>query len=91
MDEPAHGAVPGAGGGVSPPPDRRAARPADWGHVHPPGGGAARAAIRQELTDHAEYGHWELHRTVVYIDGMQKAWLRRKIIRVPRPPALPSR
>jgi hypothetical protein len=53
--------------------------------------GAARAAIRQELTDHAEYGHWELHRTVVYIDGMQKAWLRRKIIRVPRPPALPSR
>lgn len=53
--------------------------------------GSARAAIRQELTDHAEYGHWELHRTVVYIGGMQKAWLRRKIIRVPRPPALPSR
>ena len=53
--------------------------------------GAARSAIRQELADHAEYGRWELHRTVVYISGRQKAWLRRKIIRVPRPPALPSR
>lgn len=53
--------------------------------------GAARAAIRQELTDHAEYGHWELHRTVVYIGGVEKAWLRRKIIRVPRPPASPLR
>lgn len=53
--------------------------------------GAARAAIRQELTDHAEYGHWELHRTIVYIDGIEKAWLRRKIIRVPRPPSSPQR
>ena len=53
--------------------------------------GAKRAAIRQELTDHAEYGHWELHRTVVYIGGTQKAWLRRKIIRVPRPTTLPVR
>ena len=53
--------------------------------------GAGRAAIRQELADHAEYGRCELHRTVVYISGRQKAWLRRKIIRVPRPPALPSR
>lgn len=53
--------------------------------------GAARTAIRQELADHAEYGRWELHRTVVYVGGMQQAWLRRKIIRVPRPPVLPSR
>ena len=29
--------------------------------------GAARSAIRQELADHAEYGRWELHRTVVYM------------------------
>ena len=49
-----------------------------------------RDAIRQELADHAEYGRWELHRTVVYMSGKQRAWLRRKIIRVPRPPALPS-
>nr|WP_277451498.1 DUF5703 family protein [Janibacter sp. DB-40] len=53
--------------------------------------GAARAAIRQELADHAEYGHWELHRKVVYLGGVQKAWLRRKIIRVPRPSHLPER
>lgn len=52
--------------------------------------GAARSAIRQELADHAEYGRWELHRTVVYMSGKQRAWLRRKIIRVPRPSALPS-
>lgn len=53
--------------------------------------GAVRATIRQELADHAEYGHWELHRTVVYLDGVQKVWLRRKIIRVPRPSHLPER
>ncbi|NYF99704.1 DUF5703 family protein [Janibacter cremeus] len=53
--------------------------------------GAARGAIRQELADHAEYGHWELHRKVVYLGGVQKAWLRRKIIRVPRPSHLPVR
>ena len=53
--------------------------------------GATRAAIRQELADHAEYGHWELHRTVVYLGGTQKAWLRRKIIRVHRPEGLPLR
>lgn len=53
--------------------------------------GAQRSEIRQALADHAEYGRWELHRTVVYIGGVQKAWLRRKIIRVPRPAALPVR
>ena len=52
---------------------------------------AARSAIRQELADHAEYGRWELHRTVVYMSGKQRAWLRRRIIRVPRPPMLPAR
>lgn len=52
--------------------------------------GSARAAIRQELTDHAEYSHWELHRTVVYLDGLEKAWLRRRIIRVPRRPDVPT-
>lgn len=51
---------------------------------------AAHSAIRQELADHAEYGRWELHRTVVYMSGKQRAWLRRKIIRVPRPPMLPT-
>jgi len=53
--------------------------------------GTTRSSIRQELTDHAEYGHWELYRVVVYLGGAQKAWLRRKIIRVPRPEGLPVR
>ncbi|PRY54884.1 hypothetical protein BCF74_12358 [Knoellia remsis] len=45
---------------------------------------AHRREIRQALTDHAEYGHWELHRTRVYLGGTTRTWLRRKIIRVPR-------
>lgn len=51
--------------------------------------GASRSAIRQELADHAEYGHWELHRTIIFLGGAQKSVLRRKIIRVPRPSRLP--
>lgn len=34
------------------------------------------------LTEHAEYGRWELARTRVYSGGQSKVWLRRKIIRV---------
>ncbi|MDF8265891.1 DUF5703 family protein [Luteipulveratus flavus] len=45
---------------------------------------ATRAEVRQELTDHAEYGHWELARTRLYIGGKRRVWLRRKIIRVQR-------
>nr|WP_068250911.1 DUF5703 family protein [Janibacter corallicola] len=52
---------------------------------------AQRSDIRQELADHAEYGRWELHRTVVYLGGARRTWLRRKIIRVPRPASLPPR
>lgn len=44
-----------------------------------------RSEIRRALTDHAEYGHWELHRTRIYLGGITKTWLRRKIIRVRRP------
>ncbi len=40
--------------------------------------------LRQLLTDHAEYGHWELARTRLYIGGRRRVWLRRKIIRVQR-------
>lgn len=43
-----------------------------------------RGQIRQLLTDHAEYGHWELARTRLYIGGRRRVWLRRKIIRVRR-------
>lgn len=43
-----------------------------------------RSVIRQALTDHAEYGHWELARSVLYLGGLRRVWLRRKIIRVQR-------
>jgi len=46
--------------------------------------GGARSDIGRTLADHAEYGHWELHRTRIYLGGVQRTWLRRKIIRVPR-------
>lgn len=48
------------------------------------GRGDARDAVRQALTDAAEYGHWELHRTRIYVGGRRRTWLRRKIIRAPR-------
>ena len=44
-----------------------------------------RGDIRRELTEHAEYGHWELHRTRIYIGGVTRTWLRRTIIRAHRP------
>ena len=48
------------------------------------GRGTRRADIRRALTEQAEYGHWELHRTRIYMGGTTRTWLRRKIIRVPR-------
>lgn len=44
----------------------------------------SRSEVRQALTDHAEYGHWELARTRLYIGGRRQVWIRRKIIRVQR-------
>lgn len=46
---------------------------------------ASRAEVRQALADHAEYGRWELHRSVLYMGGARTAWLRRRIVRVPHP------
>jgi hypothetical protein len=48
------------------------------------GRGADRGELRQQLTDAAEYGKWELARTRVYVGGARKMWLRRRIIRVAR-------
>ena len=42
----------------------------------------SRNAVRQLLTDHAEYGGWELARLRRYRDGTRDAWIRRKIIRM---------
>ncbi len=43
--------------------------------------GTSRDAARRILTDHAEYGHWELARLRMFADGSRKATLRRQIIR----------
>ncbi len=43
----------------------------------------SRSAVRQLLTDQAEYGGWELTRLRRYRDGTRDIWIRRKIIRVP--------
>jgi hypothetical protein len=40
-----------------------------------------RGDIRRQLTEHAEYGRWELERTVTYVGGRTRTWLRRRIIR----------
>ena len=51
--------------------------------------GMPRDAARRILTDHAEYGQWELARMLLNADGSRKATLRRQIIRPARTP-LPS-
>ena len=43
--------------------------------------GTSRDAARRILTDHAEYGDWELARLRLNADGSRKATLRRQIIR----------
>jgi hypothetical protein len=42
----------------------------------------SRRDVRQLLSDHAEYGGWELDRLRRYRDGTRDVWIRRKIIRV---------
>lgn len=43
--------------------------------------GVSRTAATRLLTDHAEYGHWELARLRLYPDGSRRVRLRRRIIR----------
>lgn len=43
--------------------------------------GTSRDVARRILTDHAEYGQWELARLLLNADGSRKATLRRQIIR----------
>ncbi len=42
----------------------------------------SRNDARRLLTEQAEYGRWELARTLLFAGGERKVWLRRKIIRV---------
>lgn len=44
--------------------------------------GTPRVELRQLLTEQAEYGRWELARHRIYLGGMRKIWLRRRIIKV---------
>lgn len=44
----------------------------------------SKAAARQEIREHAEYGRWELARVRLFTGGGRKVWLRRRIIRVQR-------
>ena len=46
--------------------------------------GTSRSAARQLLTEHAEYGRWELARVRLMQGGARTVWLRRRIIRVRR-------
>jgi hypothetical protein len=46
--------------------------------------GTTRDAARRILTDHAEYGRWELAKLRLYADGSRRATLRRAIIRAAR-------
>lgn len=42
------------------------------------------ADVRRVLSEHAEYGRWELTRVRLYWGGRRRVWMRRKIIRVRR-------
>ena len=58
--------------------------------------GVSRDVARRILTDHAEYGDWELAKMRLFADGSRKATLRRRIIRqpgsgIPGPPPARSR
>ena len=46
--------------------------------------GASRNTVRQLLTEHAEYGRWELWRVRLFPDGRRRVWLRRRAVRVAR-------
>lgn len=42
----------------------------------------SRADARSMLTEHAEFGAWELTRSVLYVGGARRVWLRRRTMRV---------
>lgn len=44
----------------------------------------SRDESRRALTEAAEHGDWELTRTLLYLGGARRFWLRRRRVRVPR-------
>ncbi|WP_115789108.1 DUF5703 family protein [Arthrobacter silvisoli] len=39
---------------------------------------------RRRLVEHSEYGKWELERSVLYMGGARRFWMRRKVLTVQR-------
>jgi hypothetical protein len=39
---------------------------------------------RRRLVEHSEYGKWELERSVLYMGGGRRFWLRRRVMQVQR-------
>ena len=39
---------------------------------------------RRRVLEHSEYGKWELHRSVLYLGGHRRYWMRRKVMNVAR-------
>lgn len=44
----------------------------------------SRAEAAQLLSEQAEYGRWELARSVLFVGGARRVWLRRRAMRVQR-------
>ena len=69
---------------VSPVRGRRASGARyDWRVVDIPAS-VSRADARAMLTEHAEFGAWELARSVLFVGGARRVWLRRRTMRVMR-------
>lgn len=37
---------------------------------------------KEVLTELAEYGHWELHRTRIFPNGEKRVWVKRRVIKI---------
>lgn len=48
------------------------------------GAAVSKEDTRRALVEAAEHGRWELARTRLYWGGVQRSWLRRRVLRVPR-------
>jgi hypothetical protein len=55
----------------------------EFQHLYLPRG-TSRGAATRLLTDHAEYGHWELLRLRLAADGSRRVTLRRRVIKAVR-------
>jgi len=69
---------------ISPTRARRSPRSSyEWRVVDIPTS-MSRSDARALLTEHAEYGKWELARSVLFVGGARRVWLKRRTMRVLR-------